>query len=82
VERALEAEMTTHLGYSKHAGEGRNGSNSRNGRAKKRVKTGARDLDIEVPRDREGTFEPQLVPKRRRRLGGLMRKCSPCTLAG
>lgn len=74
VERALETEMTTHLGYSKHAGEGRNGANSRNGRAQKRVKTGTRDLEIEVPRDREGTFEPQLVPKRRRRLEGFDEK--------
>lgn len=70
VERTLEAEMTSHLGYSKHAGEGRNGANSRNGRTRKRVKTGTRDLDIEIPRDRDGTFEPQLIPKRRRRLEG------------
>jgi putative transposase len=70
VERALEGEMTSHLGYSKHEPEGRDGGNSRNGRTRKRLQTGTRELDIEVPRDREGTFEPQLVPKRRRRLDG------------
>lgn len=70
VERALGAEMTAHLGYEKHAVEGRNGSNSRNGRTRKRVKTDTTELEIEVPRDREGSFEPQLIPKRRRRLEG------------
>lgn len=70
VERALEGEMSAHVGYEKHAAEGRNGSNSRNGRTRKRVKTDSTELEIEVPRDRAGTFEPQLVPKRRRRLEG------------
>lgn len=70
VERALEGEMTAHLGYEKHAQEGRNQKNSRNGRATKRIRTDTAEVEIEVPRDREGTFEPQLVPKRRRRLPG------------
>jgi putative transposase len=70
VERALEGEMTAHLGYPKHAAGGRNGQNSRNGRVAKRVKTDSSEVEIEVPRDREGTFEPRLVPKRRRRLAG------------
>lgn len=70
VERALEAEMTEHLGYEKHAADGRNRRNSRNGRVAKRVRTDTSDVEIEVPRDRDGTFEPQLVPKRRRRLAG------------
>lgn len=70
VERALEGEMTAHLGYGKHAPEGRNGGNSRNGKGIKRVKTSTSEIDVEVPRDREGTFEPQLLPKRRRRLPG------------
>jgi putative transposase len=69
VERALEAELTSHLGYEKHAPEGRVGENARNGRGRKRLKTGSRELDIEVPRDRLGTFEPVLVRKRQRRLG-------------
>lgn len=70
VERALEGEMEAHLGYGKHAAEGRNGRNSRNGRVAKRVKTGSTEIEVRVPRDREGTFEPQLVRKRQRRLPG------------
>lgn len=70
VERALEGEMTAHLGYEKHAPEGRNRRNSRNGVTTKRVKTGSAELAIEVPRDREGSFEPRLVRKRQRRLSG------------
>ena len=74
VERALEGEMTAHLGYDKHAPEGRNRANSRNGHTAKRIRTGTSDLAIEVPRDRESSFEPQLVPKRRRRLPGFDEK--------
>ena len=70
LERALEGELTEHLGYEKHAAEGRNGGNSRNGRTKKRVKTETGEVEIEVPRDREGSFEPQLVAKGQRRLPG------------
>ncbi len=70
VERALEGEMTAHLGYEKHAAEGRNQGNSRNGRGRKRVKSGSAELEIEVPRDRTGSFEPRLVRKRQRRLAG------------
>ena len=74
MERMLEGELTTHLGYEKHAPEGRNRSNSRNGRSRKRVKTGTGEVEIEVPRDREGSFEPVLVPKGRRRLPGFDEK--------
>jgi putative transposase len=70
IEHVLEGEMTAHLGYDKHAAEGRNRSNSRNGRNLKRLKSGTAELEIEVPRDREGSFEPQLVRKRQRRLPG------------
>jgi putative transposase len=70
VERALEAELTHHVGYEKHAPEGRNRRNSRNGHSAKRVKTDSGEIEIGVPRDRDGTFEPQLVPKHRRRLAG------------
>jgi putative transposase len=69
VERALEAELTSHLGYEKHAHAERIGENARNGRGRKRLKTGGKELEIEVPRDRLGTFEPVLVRKRQRRLG-------------
>ncbi|RMF00544.1 MAG: IS256 family transposase, partial [Alphaproteobacteria bacterium] len=70
LERMLSAEMDEHLGYEKHAPEGFDGGNSRNGTSKKRLITEDGELEIEVPRDREGTFEPQVVRKRQRRLQG------------
>lgn len=74
VERALEGEMSAHLGYEKHAQEGRNGGNSRNGKTDKRVKTDSAEIAIEVPRDRDGTFDPQMVAKGQRRLPGFDEK--------
>jgi putative transposase len=71
MERLLDAEMSHHLGYEKHAVEGRNGGNSRNGKTKKTVKTGNGEIEIAVPRDREGEFNPRLVEKRQSRLAGL-----------
>ena len=71
LERGLQAELTGHLGYDKHAAEGRGTENSRNGSYPKTVSTVAGDLDINVPRDRAGTFTPTLVPKGSRRTGGL-----------
>jgi transposase-like protein len=69
IEAALEEEMTEHIGYDKHAVEGRNGANSRNGTRSKTVLTdNAGPVDIEVPRDRDGSFEPVIVKKRQRRL--------------
>jgi putative transposase len=67
VEKALEGEMTAHLGYEKHAVEGNNTGNSRNGTTRKQMLTESDVLAIDVPRDRNGEFEPQLVPKGRRR---------------
>ncbi|NYF97701.1 transposase-like protein [Janibacter cremeus] len=70
LETGLDEEMNDHLGYDKHAVEGRGSGNSRNGTRTKTVTTdnvGA--VDIEVPRDREGSFEPKTVRKRQRRLG-------------
>ena len=74
LETALEAEMTEHLGYEKHSPDGRRSGNSRNGRTSKRVISASGDLDIEVPRDRKGNFEPQLVRKRQVRLDGFDEK--------
>jgi len=69
LETALDEEMSEHLGYDKHAPEGRNGGNSRNGTRPKTVLTEAcGQVEIEVPRDRDGTFEPVIVAKRQRRL--------------
>src|SRR3982751_4794094 len=63
VERALNAELTEHLGYAPHAPEGRGSGNSRNGKGKKTLTTEQGEITIEVPRDRQGTFEPALVKK-------------------
>src|SRR5215204_5217025 len=73
LETALNEEMTEHLGHEKHrAPEERNSSNIRNGTRPKTVLTEATgQVEIEVPRDRDGTFEPQIVRKRQRRLTGV-----------
>jgi transposase-like protein len=70
IERALEAELTEHLGYAPHVRQERDGNNCRNGKGRKTVQTETGQFDIEVPRDRDGSFEPQLVKKRQRRLEG------------
>jgi len=64
-EKMLEGELDHHLGYEKHSPEGRNSGNSRNGKTSKKLKSKYGEVEIEVPRDRAGTFEPVLVPKRR-----------------
>jgi len=71
VESALDGEMEDHLGYAKHEPAGRDGGNSRNGTRAKEVLTEAGPVQIAVPRDRDGSFTPQLVKKRQRRLSGL-----------
>jgi len=70
LETALEAEMSEHLGYDKHDAAGRDGGNSRNGTRSKTVLTEIGPVEIEVPRDRDGSFDPQVVRKRQRRLDG------------
>jgi transposase-like protein len=71
LESALEGEMTDHLGYEKHDPAGRDGGNSRNGTRSKTVLTDVGPVGIAVPRDVEGSFEPQTVRKRQRRLTGV-----------
>jgi putative transposase len=71
LESALEGEITGHLGYEKHDPAGDGSGNSRNGTRSKTVLTEIGAVEIEVPRDREGSFEPQLVKKRQRRLTGV-----------
>jgi len=71
LETGLEVEMDEHLGYTKHDSAGRNGGNSRNGTRSKTVITEVGPVDIEVPRDRDSTFEPATVKKRQRRLHGV-----------
>jgi putative transposase len=70
MQRMLEAEMTEHLGFEANDTEGRGSGNSRNGHTVKTVQTETGPVPIRVPRDRNGTFEPRLVPKHRRRLEG------------
>ena len=61
VERVMAAELEAHLGYSKHAPEGKNSGNSRNGHSKKTLKGDFSEVKINRPRDRNGEFEPQLI---------------------
>lgn len=70
MEKALDVERTHHLGYERGDPIGRGSGNSRNGTSSKRVLTDAGEIDLDVPRDRAGTFEPKLVPKGERRLEG------------
>jgi putative transposase len=70
VNRALEGEMTHHLGYPPHSPAGQHSGNSRNGKTTKTVKGKTGEMEIAVPRDRNGAFEPQLVKKHQRRLPG------------
>jgi len=74
MERALGAELTEHLGYEEGDPSGKGSGNSRNGYGKKRVTTDNSQVEVEVPRDREGSFEPQLVRKRQTRLPGFDEK--------
>ena len=70
LERALSAELTAHLGYDRHAVAGHRSGNSRNGAIAKTVQTGVGPVGVQVPRDRNGTFEPVLIPKRSGRVAG------------
>ena len=71
LETALEAEMSEHLGYDANQAIGRNGENSRNGVRTKTVITDVGSVEIDVPRDRDGSFTPVIVAKRQRRLSGV-----------
>ena len=71
LESSLQGEMDAHLGYGKHDPAGRTGGNSRNGRRSKTVLTQAGPVEVDVPRDRDGSFEPVIVRKRQRRLDGV-----------
>ena len=70
VERALDAELTEHLGHERHESVANTAGNTRNGKSKKTLKGEFGELPIEVPRDRHGSFEPQLIPKHQTRWTG------------
>jgi putative transposase len=74
VERALEGELTHHLGYEKKDPVGYGNGNSRNGKSRKTLKSEQGEVEIAVPRDRQGSFEPQLVRKHQTRWDGLDEK--------
>ncbi len=71
LEAGLQAELTDHLGYEKHDRAGWGAPNSRNGSTPKTVSSEIGDFDLNTPRDRAGSFQPRLVPKGARRVGGL-----------
>jgi transposase-like protein len=71
LESALEGEITDHLGYEWHDPAGKHGGNSRNGKRSKTVLTEVGPVEIAVPRDRDGSFEPKIVKKRQKRLTGV-----------
>jgi len=71
LESSLEGELDAHLGYGKHDPASRNSGNSRNGRRSKTVVTEVGPVEVDVPRDRDGSFEPVIVRKRQRRLDGV-----------
>jgi putative transposase len=70
IERTLDVEMDNHLGYSKHDPKGNNSGNSRNGRGRKAVVIDSEEVELTPPRDRNGDFEPQLIPKRQKYFEG------------
>ncbi|KKY04685.1 hypothetical protein NB99_24975 [Xanthomonas citri pv. fuscans] len=83
VERALDAEMTEHLGHDKHEPVANAAGNTRNGRSRKTLKGEFGELPIEIPRDRHGSFAPQLIPKHQTRWAGfddkiLSKLCGRC----
>jgi len=72
--QALDTEMDEHLGYKKHESAGRGTDNRRNGHTSKTLKGELGPIEVETPRDRNGQFEPQIVPKHKRRFEGFDHK--------
>jgi len=70
VEKAMDSELTHHLGYERHSSTGKNSGNSRNGKSSKNIKGDFGEVSIEVPRDRNGAFEPQIIQKHQTRFNG------------
>ena len=70
LERTLQGELTHHLGYEKNERKSKKATNSRNGKNKKKLKTDLGEIEVEIPRDREATFEPQIIQKHQTRFDG------------
>jgi putative transposase len=82
VERAMEVELTDHVGYGPHCEPPGGAENQRNGTSPKTLITEHGKVEIDAPRDRDGSFQPKIVKKRQRRLSGSTRKSSRSTAAG
>jgi transposase-like protein len=74
LEQLLQNEMDEHLGYEKHSSEGDHSGNSRNGKTKKTVRSHYRKVELEIPRDRNGDFEPIAVKKHQRNISSFSAK--------
>ncbi len=74
IEKMLESELEDHLGYEKHSPQGKHSGNSRNGKQTKSLRSSFGDIHISAPRDRNGTFEPMLIPKRKREISSFDEK--------
>ena len=72
LERVMDAGLTSELGYEKRHSQGNNSGNSRNGTSKKAVRSESGDIDINVPRDRNGDYSPKILPKNQRQLAGIV----------
>ena len=70
LEKAMESELTHHLGYDRYSSVGKKSGNSRNGKTSKTIKGDFGEIPIEVPRDRKGDFNPQIIPKHQTRFSG------------
>jgi putative transposase len=70
IEKAMDSELTHHLGYEKYSSAGKKSGNSRNGKGSKTIKGDFGEMPIEVPRDRNGNFNPQIIPKHQTRFSG------------
>jgi hypothetical protein len=82
LESALEGDITDHLGHDKHAPAGKNSGNSRNGSRAKTALTDVGPVEISVPRDRDGSFEPKIFEKRQKRLTGVDEMVIPLFVKG
>ena len=82
LERALESEMTEHLGYEKSDPVGYHSGNSRNGKSRKTLKGEFGEMELETPRDRKASFEPQIIAKGQTRFTGSTTRFYQCTHAG
>ena len=82
VERAMGAELTHHLGYEAGGEPPEGQGNRRNGTSAKTLRTDQGPVQVTVPRDRDGSFEPEIVPKHQRQFSGLTTRSCRCTRAG